>query len=95
MTNCRSLTATSRLPKITGAHTLLASHYRREDGTGYDIYFSPQIENFPTDDVLNDIIRVNKMTEEAILKKPEQYIWQYKRFKTRPPGESRFYGIKK
>jgi Kdo2-lipid IVA lauroyltransferase/acyltransferase len=22
---------------------------------------------------------------------PEQYLWMHKRFKTRPPGEARFY----
>ena len=26
-----------------------------------------------------------------IRKAPEQYLWMHKRFKTRPPGEARFY----
>jgi len=29
--------------------------------------------------------------EERILEMPEQYFWLHKRFKTRPPGEARFY----
>ncbi|HLB57666.1 MAG TPA: hypothetical protein VJL60_02505 [Gammaproteobacteria bacterium] len=27
---------------------------------------------------------MNQWLEEVIQKKPEQYLWQYKRFKTRP-----------
>lgn len=87
-----SLTATARLPKITGAHTLLSSSYRRDDKTGYDMYFSETFDHFPSDDLYKDIARVNLLIEEAIRKKPDQYIWPYKRFKTRPPGEPRFYG---
>lgn len=89
-----SLTATARLPKISGAHTMLSYSLRRDNGTGYDMYFSEIFENFPSEDLHKDITRVNKLIEEAIRKKPEQYLWQYKRFKTRPPGESRFYGSK-
>ncbi len=86
-----SLTASSRLPAITGANTLLCTYFRRDDATGYDIYFSPKIENFPTDNLEHDITLVNKLTEDAIRKKPEQYLWQYKRFKTRPGDEPRYY----
>ncbi len=31
-----------------------------------------------------DITYINQLVEDAIRKKPEQYLWQYKRFKTRP-----------
>ncbi len=89
-----SLTATARLPKFTGAHTMLSYSLRRDDGTGYDMYFSEIFDNFPSDDLINDVSCVNKLIEDAIRKKPEQYLWQYKRFKTRPPGEPRFYGRK-
>ena len=29
--------------------------------------------------------------ERQVLAMPEQYLWMHKRFKTRPPGEARFY----
>jgi KDO2-lipid IV(A) lauroyltransferase len=52
---------------------------------------SPPIENFPSEDILTDAARLNAILEKAIRNKPEQYVWQYKRFKTRPEGEARFY----
>jgi KDO2-lipid IV(A) lauroyltransferase len=35
--------------------------------------------------------RLNAFIEVEVLKSPEQYYWLHKRFKTRPPGEQRFY----
>ena len=34
---------------------------------------------------------LNQEVEKLILKCPEQYQWSYKRFKTRPEGEAKFY----
>ncbi|MBU0455409.1 MAG: hypothetical protein ABIH77_05915 [Pseudomonadota bacterium] len=47
--------------------------------------------DFPTDDVEQDTARINKITEKAVRQYPDQYMWQYMRFKTRPEGEERFY----
>ncbi|MDE5035912.1 LPS biosynthesis protein, partial [Francisella tularensis subsp. holarctica] len=33
----------------------------------------------------------NKSLEEIIKKHPEQYLWQPRRYKTRPLGEEKFY----
>jgi lauroyl/myristoyl acyltransferase len=35
---------------------------------------------------------MNAWLESEIAKMPDQYYWVHKRFKTRPPGEKRFYG---
>ncbi|HVY53090.1 MAG TPA: lysophospholipid acyltransferase family protein, partial [Gammaproteobacteria bacterium] len=86
-----SLTAVSRLAKLTGAAILPIRFYRRDDNTGYEIMLLPALEQFPSNDLVADATRLNKCLEEAIRYKPEQYIWQYKRFKTRPMGEKRFY----
>lgn len=85
-----SITATSRLAQRSGAIVLTSFFYRRDDGTGYDVYFTP-VENFPSDDVIADTQRINDLIEAAVRKQPAQYLWQYKRFKTRPEGEQRFY----
>jgi KDO2-lipid IV(A) lauroyltransferase len=34
---------------------------------------------------------MNEYIERQVLAMPEQYLWMHKRFKTRPPGEARFY----
>ncbi len=51
----------------------------------------PPIENIPSGDLTKDATRLNASIEEGIRARPEQYIWQYKRFKTRPAGEARIY----
>ena len=86
-----SLTAVSRITQNTGSLVVPVRFYRRDDNTGYEIRLSPALENFPTSDWVHDATRLNAALEEAIRDKPEQYIWQYKRFKTRPEGEPRLY----
>jgi len=86
-----SLTAVSRLTQLTGATVVPVQYYRREDNKGYQVNFLPTLENFPSEDWQTDATRLNAVLEEAIRNHPEQYIWQYKRFKTRPAGEKRFY----
>ncbi|PKO92878.1 MAG: lipid A biosynthesis acyltransferase, partial [Betaproteobacteria bacterium HGW-Betaproteobacteria-10] len=34
---------------------------------------------------------VNQFIESQVLRMPAQYFWLHKRFKTRPPGEQRYY----
>ncbi|HNX69955.1 MAG TPA: lipid A biosynthesis lauroyl acyltransferase, partial [Rivihabitans pingtungensis] len=38
-----------------------------------------------------DTRRMNAFIEERVREDPSQYYWLHKRFKTRPPGEARFY----
>jgi len=86
-----TLTVTARLAKITNAVVIPAYFYRRDDGSGYDLVLLPALENYPSGDAVADATTINALTEKAILKAPAQYLWAYKRFKTRPNNESRFY----
>jgi KDO2-lipid IV(A) lauroyltransferase len=88
-----SLTTVTRIVKLSGAMVIPISFYRRDDGKelGYDIFLSPPLENFPSGDLVEDATRLNATVEQGIRNKPEQYVWQYKRFKTRPEGEERLY----
>ncbi|HSW70146.1 MAG TPA: LpxL/LpxP family Kdo(2)-lipid IV(A) lauroyl/palmitoleoyl acyltransferase [Gammaproteobacteria bacterium] len=88
-TSC--LTSVSRLVNMSHAAVIPISFFRRDDNFNYDVILYPPIENFPTDDLQNDAARLNAALEHAIREKPEQYVWQYKRFKTRPKGEPRIY----
>lgn len=85
-----TVTATARFAAMTGAQVLFAVFYRREDGSGYDLMVKP-LQSFPSANILQDTTFINQLIETAIRHKPEQYIWQYKRFKTRPEGERCFY----
>jgi Kdo2-lipid IVA lauroyltransferase/acyltransferase len=86
-----SLTALSRLVHLSGATVLPIYFYRHADSFRYTVILEPPPANFPGNSVREDAECINKALERAIKNKPEQYIWQYKRFKTRPDGEPRFY----
>jgi len=58
---------------------------------GYVGRFYPAWRDYPSGDDAADVRRMNAFIEERILEMPEQYHWLHKRFKTRPPGEPRFY----
>jgi KDO2-lipid IV(A) lauroyltransferase len=86
-----TLTALSRLTQLTGAVVLPCFARQLPWGRGYELGFQPPLENFPTDDVLADTTRMNKIIEDAVRTMPEQYFWSHRRFKTRPEGEPPFY----
>ena len=86
-----SLTALSRLAELSGAAILPIHFYREENKFQYHISLHPPLDHFPSNDVQEDATRMNAILETTIRLKPDQYVWQYKRFKTRPPGEKRFY----
>ena len=64
--------------------TMMMIPRRNADDSGYTIEVSAPLENFPTDNDEQDLIRVNQAIEQAILVQPEQYMWLHRRFKTRP-----------
>jgi KDO2-lipid IV(A) lauroyltransferase len=87
-----TITATSRIAERSKCAIVPFSHFRRKGKPGYDIYFHPPLENFPSGDDLEDATRINTIIEKEIRKAPEQYLWMHRRFKTRPdPEDSGFY----
>lgn len=64
--------------------TFMIIPQRKDDGSGYTVEITPSLDNFPTKDDIEDTTRVNQEIEKAILRKPEQYMWLHRRFKTRP-----------
>jgi len=79
---CATLVSTMRIARMSGAAVVPFSHFRRSDGSGYDIYLHPSLTNFPTGDDLKDATRLNAVLEREIRKFPEQYLWMHRRFKT-------------
>lgn len=69
------------------------SYYRKETGVGYTINFSEPLNTIPSGDRLQDTQTINDALEAIITKHPDQYFWQYKRFKTRPPGQPNPYKL--
>lgn len=85
-----TLTAPIRIAKLTGASFFPVGFYRNEAGK-YCIKIYPALDNFPSDNVIADLTQINANMEKIIRQKPEQYLWQYKRFSTRPLGEQKVY----
>jgi KDO2-lipid IV(A) lauroyltransferase len=79
----------SRLARLTGARVIAC--VTRQVADGYEVEITPAWDNFPGESVEADTELVNRFIESQVLHMPEQYFWLHKRFKTRPPGEQRFY----
>ena len=91
-----TITATSRIAERSGCAIVPFSHFRREGSPGYDIYFHPALENFPSGDDLADATLVNQAIEREVRRQPDQYLWMHRRFKTRPDrNDPAFYGSKR
>lgn len=84
-----TIPALSRLARLTGAAVLPVIVFQCRDG--YNIEVQPPWEGFPGASVEEDTAFMNRFIESQVLRMPEQYFWLHKRFKTRPPGEQRFY----
>lgn len=79
-----------RLARVANAavvpcFTRLAPH-------GYDVYLAPALADFPSADAIADAARMNRVIEAEIRAVPEQYMWTFKLFKTRPGGARSPYG---
>jgi Kdo2-lipid IVA lauroyltransferase/acyltransferase len=78
-----------RLVSLTQARVIpLVSHLTPD---GYLAELLPAWTDFPSGDMDADLRRLNSFIEQEVLKMPDQYFWLHKRFKTRPPGESKVY----
>lgn len=86
-----TITGLARIAALTGAVVVPAVTTQLPGGAGYVLRFYPAWENYPSGDLAADTRRMNAFIEERVRDMPAQYYWLHKRFKTRPPGEQRFY----
>ena len=100
-----TITAPARLARIT--HARVVPCVTRMTTDGYEVRFYPAWTDFPdrADEapgalgpaalapttLAHAARRMNAFIEERVLEMPEQYLWTHKRFKTRPPGDAKFY----
>lgn len=85
-----TVTATARFVAISQCKIIPIAYFRDPQGQ-YIIRFYPALENYPRHQAEDNAVIINQWLEKFILEHPEQYLWQYKRFKTRPVGEKSFY----
>src|SRR5262245_16589110 len=85
-----TVTGLAYIARTTGA-AVVPCVTRMLPGGGYVATFYPAWRDFPSGDDVADARRMMAFVEERVQEMPEQYFWLHKRFKTRPPGEARFY----
>ena len=77
--------ATSKLAKLSNAVVILIFCTREDtpsDAMGYTLHIMPPLQNFPSDDINDDTLRINSIIEQQVQTKPEQYLWTHKRYKS-------------
>lgn len=88
-----TITGLARLAKLTGATVIPV--ITRMEGRGWQSRYVACVgepwTGYPGDDEIADARRLNAFIEAELAAAPEQYYWLHKRFKTRPPGEARYY----
>ncbi|MDD6317669.1 MAG: LpxL/LpxP family Kdo(2)-lipid IV(A) lauroyl/palmitoleoyl acyltransferase [Succinatimonas hippei] len=90
--NVATVTGTHDLARVRG--TVVQPSWTMRDHGKYILRVLKPLDNFPTDDVLSDTVRINSVLENMIRERPDQYLWLHRRFKTRPEGEpSRYPGL--
>ena len=88
-----TVTAHRRLLKISKAVAIPLYFYRHGDikNPQYRVLIEPAVENMPSENELEDAVRVNKIIENQLRIAPTQYMWFHRRFKTRPKGYEKIY----
>lgn len=83
-------TLVSKLIKETNSVAVGVACFRQKNGH-FKLYLSKCHEAIYDSNVLVSAAALNRTIQDMILMHPEQYQWEYKRFKRRPDGEAKIY----
>jgi KDO2-lipid IV(A) lauroyltransferase len=86
-----TMTLVSRLALKTGAPVFLTWAERLPQGRGYTLHLRALPEVTAATSLEESAAALNRGVEAAVRSLPSQYLWAYKRFKTRPPGLPKLY----
>jgi len=83
----KTMTLLPRFAAKSGAPVILCFAERLPRGRGFHLHFTPLPPAVNDPDPARSAATVNAAVEAAVRRRPEQYQWSYKRFRTAPPGE--------
>lgn len=86
-----SMKLVSKLIEKTKATVLICSAARLGKGSGFKLVVKPVDSAIYASDVLTSVSGLNRSIESLVREIPEQYQWEYKRFKRRPEGYPHLY----
>lgn len=87
-------TLVSRLGRGSGAPVLMCVAERIGFGRGYRMHFRETDPAVTDGDPLTAATALNREVEALLREFPEQYLWRYRRYRTRPPGSPSLYDRK-
>lgn len=87
----KTMTLLPRLAHKSCAPVLFAFAERLPRGRGFRLHFLPAPAGIDSADTLTAVTALNQGVEQCVRIAPEQYMWAYKRFRTRPEGEPQLY----
>jgi Lauroyl/myristoyl acyltransferase len=83
-----TMTLVHKLIQRTGCTAVFAFAKRVEDG--FDLIYREAPEEIYSEDTETSLAALNLGVERLVMEAPEQYQWEYKRFKVAPDGERRY-----
>jgi len=86
-----SMTLVSKLVQKTGATVVFAYAKRLPSGKGFEVVIKPADTDIYSDDMATSVAALNRGVETCVEGAIEQYQWEYKRFKHKPGGKTRYY----
>lgn len=83
----RTMTLVAKLMQKSGAKALMTYAERLEDGEGFRLVIRECAPGISDADPVIATSALNYSVESCVREAPEQYQWEYKRMRHRPPGE--------
>ena len=80
--NAQTMTLLAKLARKNNAKVVLSWCERLPWGKGYQLNFRSVNVLSESGNLENDVALMNKVIEDLVKTKPEQYLWNYKRFKS-------------
>lgn len=81
-----TLATLGRMAEMMRARVVPVYTYYDADRGAYQVCLQPPLEEFPSGDPEADATRMNEALERSIALCPEQFLWNYRLFRTRPDG---------
>lgn len=81
----------SRLASRNRTPVVLLYAERLAWGRGYRLHFERLTAAIAEAPLIESVTALNQAVEQAIRRRPEQYLWSYKRFKRQPLGHAKVY----
>jgi len=80
--DARTMTLLVKLARKNNAQVLITWATRLEKGKGYELNLKPVNVLSDSGELKADVMLMNQAIESLVKTKPEQYLWNYKRFKS-------------